>query len=84
MPGTLSRSAPIMEVARADALHEKLSNFQEDHGKEKTPFQKQKLALRDVNSFAFSTVLKQGFSGDGTVVSYLSNVRRTIMKLQWQ
>jgi hypothetical protein len=44
----------------------------------------QKLALRDVNSFASSTVLKQGFNGDGTVVSYLNNVRRAIMKLrQW-
>jgi hypothetical protein len=28
-------------------------------------------ALRDVNSVASSTVLKQGFNGDGTVVSYV-------------
>jgi hypothetical protein len=41
--------------------------------KEQTSFQKQKLALRDVNSFASSTVLKQGFNGDGAVVSYLEN-----------
>jgi hypothetical protein len=59
-------------------------NFQADHGKEQSPFQKQKLALRDVNSFAFSTVLKQGFNADGTVVSYLNNVRRKTMKLRWQ
>jgi hypothetical protein len=37
---------------------------------------KTKTALRDVNSFASSTVLKQGFNGDGAVVSYLENKRR--------
>jgi hypothetical protein len=36
----------------------------------------QKLALRDVNGFASSTVLKQGFNGDGAVVSYLKKQRR--------
>jgi hypothetical protein len=41
--------------------------------KEQTSFQKQKLALRDVNSFASSAVLKQGFNGDRAVVSYLEN-----------
>jgi hypothetical protein len=41
--------------------------------KEQTSFEKQKLALRDVNGFASSTVLKQGFNGDGAVVSYLKN-----------
>jgi hypothetical protein len=61
----------------------KCSNLQEDHGREQPSFQK-KIALRDVNSFASSAVLKQGFSGDRTVVSYLKNIRRTIMKLrQW-
>ena len=29
--------------------------------------------LRDVNGFASSTMLKQGFNGDGAVVSYLKN-----------
>jgi hypothetical protein len=41
--------------------------------KEQTSFEKQKRALRDVNGFASSTVLKQGFNGDGAVVSYLKN-----------
>jgi hypothetical protein len=34
------------------------------------------LALRDVNGFASSTLLKQGFNGDGAVVSYLKKQRR--------
>jgi hypothetical protein len=34
---------------------------------------KTKNLLRDVNSFASSTVLKQGFNGNGAVVSYLEN-----------
>jgi hypothetical protein len=79
LPGTISRS-PLgtlsTEVARADAKHEKCSNFQEDHfnteGADFIPKTK-KLALRDVNSFASSTVPKQGFNGDGAVVSYLGN-----------
>jgi hypothetical protein len=40
---------------------------------ERTSLEKQKRALRDVNGFASSTVLKQGFNGDGAVVSYLKN-----------
>jgi hypothetical protein len=44
--------------------------------KEQTSFEKQKLALQDVNGFAASTVLKQGFNGDGAVVSYLKKQRR--------
>jgi hypothetical protein len=54
----------------------KCSNFPEDHfnteGADFIP--KTKLALRDVNSFASSTVLKQGFNGDGAVVSHLENI----------
>jgi hypothetical protein len=62
----------------------KFSNFKKTTGRSKL-HSKTKLALRDVNSFAFSTVLKQGFNGDGTVVSHLNNVRRRIMKLrQWR
>jgi hypothetical protein len=53
----------------------KCSNFQQDHfNTERADFiPKTKLALRDANSFASSTVLKQGFNGDGAVVSYLKN-----------
>jgi len=35
------------------------------------------LALRDVSSLASSITLKEGFNGDGAVVSYLNNVRTT-------
>jgi hypothetical protein len=52
----------------------KCSNFQAGRfNTEGATFQKQKLALRDVNNFASFTVLKQGFNGDGAVVSYLEN-----------
>ncbi len=76
MPGTISRS-PLgtlpLKSPEPMLSTKKCSNFQEDHGKEQTSFQKQKLALQDVNSFASSTALKQGFNGDGAVVFYLEN-----------
>jgi hypothetical protein len=53
--------------------HEKMQQLSRRPRKEQASFQKQKLALRDVNSFASSTVLKRGFNGDGAVVSYLEN-----------
>jgi hypothetical protein len=41
----------------------------------------QKLALQGVNSFASSTVPKQGFNGDAAVVSYLEKTKEITMKL---
>jgi hypothetical protein len=66
----------LIEVARADAKHEKMQQFSRrplQHGRSRLHSKNKKLALRDVNSFASSTVLKQGFNGDGAVVSYLEN-----------
>ncbi|MET0218563.1 MAG: hypothetical protein ABW205_11670, partial [Burkholderiales bacterium] len=72
MPISRSRH-PTTEVARADAKLEKLQQLSRRPLKEQTSFQKQKRALCDVNNFASSTVIKQGFNGDGAVVSYLEN-----------
>jgi hypothetical protein len=42
---------------------------------------KAKTALRDLNSFASSFVLKGSFNGDGAVVSYLVRTKEITMKL---
>src|ERR1700694_1561479 len=67
-PYPLKSPEPMLSTKNA-AIFKKTTSTR----KEQTSFQKQKLALRDVNSFASSTVFKQGFNGDGAVVSYLEN-----------
>jgi hypothetical protein len=60
--------APIIEVARADARHEKMQQYSTrplQHGSSRLHFQKQKPALRDVNSFASSTGLNKVLMATG-------------------
>jgi hypothetical protein len=68
-PARRSAPYPLKSPRKNAAIFKKTTSTR----KEQTSFQKQKLALRDVNSFASSTVLKRGFNGGWAVVSYLEN-----------